>query len=212
MNEMTASDNNIPSYDTVKSIVDDREFLIPRPIGAEHLKNCRVVADRFEGLNQLPKRGKIAELGVQKGLFSKSILKTSGPTELHLFDLSFSYENFPFDHEFFVDYIKRGTVTLHEGDSSSLLAQLPDEYFDWIYIDGDHTLEGARKDADVAKTKIKSDGYLVFNDYTIFSPLENMHYGVPHIVNDLCLDDGFEMIYFALNTIGYHDVCIQRRG
>ncbi len=51
-----------------------------------------------------------------------------------------------------------------------MLAQFPDEHFDWIYIDGDHSYEGASRDARVAATKVKPGGHLVFNDFAHADP------------------------------------------
>jgi SAM-dependent methyltransferase len=102
-------------------------------------------------------------------------------------------------------------VHLHEGDSSSYLDSLPEHTFDWVYIDGDHSLEGVQRDAAAALRAIKPDGLLLFNDYTPYSPLELYPYGIPRVVHDLCLDHGFEILYFALEPRGYHDVVLRRR-
>ena len=101
-------------------------------------------------------------------------------------------------------------VRLHLGDSSTELAKLPDRYFDWIYIDGDHSLEGVRRDAAVAAAKIKPDGVLVFNDYTVWSVLEFTDYGIVPVVNELLASGEWEMVYIALHPLMYCDVAIRR--
>ncbi len=197
-------------YVEEKSLVTEEVFLAPRSLSNCHVQNCVVLPDRFSMLEHLPRQGRIAEVGTLKGTFAKSILEVCQPQELHLFDLSFSWEGFPFDHQYFGDFVGSGRVVLHEGDSSTLLRELADGYFDWIYIDGDHTFEGVTKDIVQAKQKIREDGYLVFNDYTIYSPFELVQYGVQRAVNDICIDDDFELIYFALSVFGYHDVCLRK--
>lgn len=199
-------------YDTVRSFVNNDIFLLPRHLDAKFLRNCIVLPDRVEMIRLLPKLGKVAEMGTQKGNFAKEIIGICNPQELHLFDMSFRQEKFPFEHAFFEAGIQERRVVLHEGDSSTLLSEFPDAFFDWIYIDGDHSFEGVSKDIAVAKSKIKSDGYLVFNDYAIFSPLELIQYGVQRAVNDLCIDENFEIVYFAFCIRGYHDVCLRRLG
>jgi hypothetical protein len=104
----------------------------------------------------------------------------------------------------------RGEVTVKEGDSSKNLNVYPDGYFDFIYIDGDHSYEGVQKDADVAKTKIKKDGIIAFNDYTLWSFYEMAEYGVPYVVNNLCINDEFKVIAFAFMHHGYHDIALRR--
>jgi hypothetical protein len=196
-----------PRYMCVKSVVDEETFICPRPLPQDLLRNCVVLADRFELLRKLPGGGVVAEVGTDYGDFAKKIVEESRPRHLHIFDLSFRR----FDRGYFSQLIESNVVILHEGDSSTKLAEFPDLMFDWIYIDGDHSFEGVKKDIDQAITKIKQDGFVVFNDYTIHSPLERMQYGVMRAVNDLCLDHGFEVAYLALSTLGYHDVALRRR-
>ncbi len=42
--------------------------------------------------------------------------------------------------------IKAGQVKIHRGYSTDILEQFPDEYFDWIYIDGNHLYEYVKND------------------------------------------------------------------
>jgi predicted O-methyltransferase YrrM len=197
-------------YQVAKSLVSDEQFILPRNLESINVINCSVVADRLEMLKRFAKGGVVAELGCLRGEFAKCILSIVQPDQLHLFDLSFHQEQTPFDHGFFKPSIDNGQTVLHEGDSSTLLSEFPDEYFDWIYIDGDHSFEGVSKDLEQAKRKIKRDGILAFNDYTIYSPFEKMQYGVQRAVNDLILDEGFEIVIYALSICGYPDVCLKK--
>jgi len=174
----------------------------------EYLTHCTLLSDRTELIKRLPRDAIVAEVGTQFGNFAKQILELSRPREFHIFDLSFNC----FDRLFFDAEILSGRVILHEGDSSTAMSALPDALFDWIYIDGDHSFEGVSSDIREAKRLIRPDGYLVFNDYTVYSHLEGIEYGVMRAVNDLCLDDNFEMVMFALNVLGYHDVALRRRS
>jgi hypothetical protein len=173
-----------------------------------HLENCCILPYREAILQRMRVGGIAAEIGVQTGRFSRSILNICRPSKLHLIDIdlhSFSIQ------EQFKSEIDAEVVHLHEGDSSTILRDFPDGYFDFIYVDGDHIYQGVKRDTEVAKHKIKENGILIFNDYTYWSPAECMQYGVIQAVNELCLEEDWEVIYFALAHYMYCDVAIQRR-
>lgn len=173
-------------------------------LSAELLENCKVVPDRYAGLQLIPKGGKVAELGTQEGRFADHIWNVCQPTELHLFDLDFSPLTVRQDTNL------GAVATLHTGDSSENLAKFPQDYFDWIYIDGDHSYNGAKRDMEVAKTRVKPGGLLVFNDFVLWSPVECSEYGVPYAVTELATNEGFEFVYFALHFLMYCDVALRR--
>ena len=65
-----------------------------------------------------------------------------------------------------------------------------DEYFDYIYIDGDHTLEGAAEDLEAWWPKVKSGGYFAGHDYS--SSL-----GVMKAVDGFCGENGLDVRTWA---------------
>ena len=166
----------------------------------EHLAHCTVLADRLRLLDELPKQGVVAEIGVLHGEFSEEILERTQPRELHLIDLRDRWQD---------RFAGREEVVSHIGDSCAVLEGFDDAYFDWIYIDADHGYEGVRRDAEAASRKLKREGLLVFNDYTSWDGIANIPYGVPKVVHELCLE-GWEMRYLALQPSGFHDVAIRR--
>lgn len=179
-------------------------FLLERPaanLRPDAFDNSRVFADRNEMIKNLARGGCGAEIGVQHGNFSAFLLHTLKPSELHLFDR--------FEDIIREDVKNAPQTHLHIGDSSALLAQCPDQFFDWIYVDGDHSYNGALKDAVVAMDKVKPGGILFFNDYTTWSPMEAAPYGVIPVVNDL-VNEGLEMVGVALTATGYFDVALRR--
>ncbi len=178
----------------------------PPPLSEWHLKNSRILTSRQKILERMPKGGVGAEIGTQTGNFAREIMTIMQPTKLHIFDLDFT----PFDHAPFQTALQQGVVELHQGDSSALLAALPDSSFDFIYIDGDHAYDGVVKDLAQAARKIKADGWIVCNDYTLYSPLEQMKYGVYRAVNEFCWEHGFEIIYLGLHPWSYHDVALRK--
>jgi len=58
--------------------------------------------------------------------------------------------------------------------------------------------------------KVKSDGMMVFNDYTNWSVCEIMPYGVAKAVNEFCIANNWEIVFLALQSLGYHDIAIQK--
>lgn len=175
------------------------------PLQEEHVKNCRLVPDRYKLLDQLPKGGNVAEVGVLKGDFSEEILKRTEPDTLELIDIDVSRFRTRFDK-----HGGKTKITVHEDMSSNVLNKFEDGHFDWIYIDGDHEYPGVKQDLAIAKKKVKRDGFIVVNDYTYYSHVSSLKYGVQEAVNELCLEDGWEMVYFALHPQNYCDVAIRR--
>jgi hypothetical protein len=192
-------------------------FPLPQPpqgLTERQIENCHLLPNRTAILHKMKKGGVVAEVGVAAGGFSRSILDICSPSEFHLIDLylsSTSSLTTTVVSERFRAEINEGIVHLHEGDSSSWLAKFPDSYFDFIYIDGDHSYQGVKKDVQAGKSKVKDDGFLIFNDYTYWSPAECVVYGIVQAVNELCLEENWEMIYFALQTFMYCDVAIRRQ-
>ena len=173
---------------------------------AEHLEHCVVVPERTDLLARLPPGGRVAEIGTLHGEFAREILRIVNPDELHVVDLEIR----PEVREMAAEPTSRGRVRVHEGDSARVLASFENESFDWIYIDAQHAYEGVKRDIDVARRKVKRDGFLVFNDYTHWSYAEMEPYGVVAAVNELCVEDGWRMVYLALPSHMYCDVAVRR--
>lgn len=172
----------------------------------EVIDDCRLVATREDILKRIGHRAVCAEIGVARGVFSKSILAHVAPDELHLFDTSFR----ALDREFYDPLVAEGRIELHKGDSSSNLAKFPDAHFDFIYIDGDHGLEGVLKDCAVAARKIKPSGIVGFNDYTPWSVNEMIPYGGMTAVNRFCIEHGWRFKFMSISRKGHHDVFVEK--
>ena len=56
-------------------------------------------------------------------------------------------------------------IITHRGFSNSEIPKLEDEYFDIIYIDGNHEPEYVLEDAVLSFRKLKVNGYMIFDDY-----------------------------------------------
>ena len=183
-------------------------FPLAPQLAERHLEHARVLPDREHILKKMTSGGIAAEVGVQTGRFSRAIIDLCRPAKLHLVDRDL--RAFSIAEQFRSD-VDAGTVCLHEGDSSSVLRGFPEAYFDFVYVDADHTYAGVKRDIEAAKSKVKESGCLVFNDYTFWSPAECMPYGVVQAVNELCIEDDWEVLYLALAHYMYCDVAVRRR-
>ena len=56
-------------------------------------------------------------------------------------------------------------ISVNRGFSNEELPKLQDDYFDIIYIDGNHEPEYVLEDAVLAFRKLKQDGIMIFDDY-----------------------------------------------
>ena len=174
-------------------------------LGQRHVEGARLVPGRAALLSLLPTSAIVCEVGVWEGEFSRRILDIARPSRLDLIDM----ELHRVDRSAFAQELSEGRVVLHEGDSAERLGAFPDATFDWIYVDADHRLEGVRRDVEVARRKVKPDGWLVFNDYIRWTRRDT-EYGVMPAVNALMVEDGWRIIYIALSESGYHDVALRR--
>lgn len=150
--------------------------------------NLNQETDRQFLLDMLPKKSIGVEIGVHIGDFSQQIIDTVSPVELNLIDpweyhSSSVYktawyggeakggqaemdERYLGVHDKFEKLIKTEQVKVHRGYSTDMLRQFPDQYFDWVYIDGNHLYEYAKQDLELSFLKVKPDGYITGDDYT----------------------------------------------
>jgi hypothetical protein len=139
--------------------------------------------DREWLLKRLPKHAVCAEIGVYEGRFSELILSITRPRKLHLID-PWKYEADPaYERSFYgkakghsqarmdgmyesvVKCFKSKRVEIHRDDSAACSSRFPDNYFDWIYIDGNHLYEFVKQDLESYFPKMKSGGIVAGDDY-----------------------------------------------
>jgi len=174
----------------------------PSPgIPAELLADCRVCASRNELVKSLPRQARAAEVGTYRGEFARHILAACDPAELHLIDIDVSLLDPAVAND--------RRISIHRGRSHDMLAKFPDEHFDWIYIDGDHSYEAASGDARIAASKVKPGGYLVFNDFAHADPYLGA-YGVHRAVVEFAVTRRWKFAWWAYEPNGLYDVALQR--
>lgn len=164
-------------------------------------------------IDLIPVSGNIAEVGVFKGEFSRFILDTLRPKSLHLFDLftgrvgsgdqdgnNFSYVDLSVVLKDISSW-NDPRVIINKGDSSHELSRLEDNTFDAIYLDGDHSYEGCKKDLDVAIRKIKPGGWIMGHDYQMNMAKARTFYnfGVKRAVDEFCKTFNQEIVARAMD-------------
>lgn len=164
--------------------------------------NLRVFPTRTEMLSVVPKHGVYAEIGVFKGEFSDVLCTQLQPRELVLIDLFSGFTNSGDQDGNNMEVVNIGDVykrlvavsqkfpslRVKKGDSSSILHTFPDNTFDMIYIDGDHSYQGVQKDLHASFSKVKSGGWIMGHDFGINPEKTKNHYdfGVEKAVIEFC--------------------------
>ena len=141
-------------------------------------------------VRRMPRHGVVAEIGVDLGDFSEKILALNRPRELHLIDpwtvesgeyrqretagavtaaesarKLGSVARYDVVRDRFSSDIAGGSVVLHRANSEVAGAEFPDNFFDWVYIDGNHSYEFVQRDLELYFRKLKPGGFIVCDDY-----------------------------------------------
>lgn len=131
---------------------------------------------RNKVLEMIPKNGTCLEIGVLKGIFSKKILDITKPKILHGVDpwctqntatnQRYTHDdNLMFTKKLLEPYIINKKLVLHQTFSEVLLPTFPDNYFDWVYIDGNHSYESVSAELKILDKKVKKSGYILGHDF-----------------------------------------------
>jgi hypothetical protein len=142
-------------------------------------RSCKNWLNFFEENGEAPI--KYLEVGVHYGRNFFEVNETFAKhpeSELHAIDPWTDYEEYPEykgqQDSIYEQFLKnKGTlpeeqlkkIHVHRGLSHETIPKLPDEYFDLIYIDGNHEPEFAMEDGVLAFRKLKKGGYMIFDDF-----------------------------------------------
>lgn len=146
-------------------------------------------------LATIPHDAVVAEIGVETGTYSASILKIAQPRVFHLIDVwetipdpwpshAAQLKNYHDVLAMFANEIARGQVVVHKGDDVAILATFPDEYFDWVYIDTSHQYEHTLRELQACAPKMKRSGLICGHDYTDSTTSRRYGWGVIRAVNE----------------------------
>ena len=133
-------------------------------------------------LKMMPKESICAEIGVWKGDFSQRILDITNPSELHLIDPWMFQPSFPSrwyggvkaanqsDMDDIFESVRdrfasSQEVRFHRKPSEEAYSEFPNEFFDWVYVDGSHDYDSVKSDLELYFPKVKPNGFLTGDDY-----------------------------------------------
>jgi precorrin-6B methylase 2 len=137
---------------------------------------------RAEYVSQFIKPGDIGvEIGVQTGSFSYHVLLQKNPSKLYLIDPWIYGIQKDVDKEEWTPEIQNmrdrqyeyvcklfhpyENVEIIRLRSEEAFEMFEDEYFDYVYIDGEHSYEAVTRDLNNYFPKVKIGGYLIGDDY-----------------------------------------------
>lgn len=177
-----------------------------------------IIENRNILFQQFNKNLKIAEIGIFKGEFSKFIFEQLNPKELHLIDIfegmmcsgdkdgnNIVWTNLSDEYTNLNEFFKlNNNVYIHKNKSEDVLNSFPNEYFDIIYIDGDHTYNGVKSDLTVSYNKVKKDGFICGHDY-----INERFEGVVRAVNEFCDQTQLKINYITKD--GCPSFCIRKK-
>ena len=126
------------------------------------------VAGRVDLYKLLPRGAVGCEIGVSSGWNAHLLFHTTHPKELHLVD-PFTWkpdDEEKLNHRFELAYYQE-VVKIHKTTDEEFLPQLPDDYFDWLYLDAFKTYEAMKHHIDLALLKIKPGGHLGGHDLVV---------------------------------------------
>ncbi|MEM0945955.1 MAG: glycosyltransferase family 2 protein [Pseudomonadota bacterium] len=133
-------------------------------------------------LERMPKGACCAEIGVWQGSFTLEILEVTKPKELVLMDpwglitkrdsaewTHTRNEDQEFMERMYEDVVEEfrdsDVVKIRKGFSQDLMAEYPDAYFDWVYIDGNHRYDFVRADIELCALKVRKGGIISGDDF-----------------------------------------------
>lgn len=171
--------------------------------------------NRVEMLSEISKGGRVVEIGVYAGEYSEHLLEVIRPAELILID-RFNDEEIECGDANGNNIQVRQGLELYDSvckkfakhpcvrvfrRNSTFITNFADDYFDLIYIDGDHSFFGVLDDLIKAFRKIKDGGFIMCHDYNSEAP----GVGVGEAIDRFCADYGQSIEYRGLDksiTVG----------
>ena len=176
--------------------------------------NCDLLLNRAELLDRLPKGGVVAELGVDHAKFSREIIKRTMPSRLHLVDVwqceRYHERLFYMISNLFAPQIESGSVVIERKLSTEAAHDYPDAYFDWIYIDTDHSYRTTRAELELYAPKIKPGGLIAGHDYSKGNFVGMYRYGVIEAVHEFCNNYGWEFVFLTFDPFESQSFAIRK--
>jgi hypothetical protein len=193
----------------------EKEDRIPKvQLEERHVKNCEIILNRENLMSKLKSGGNVAEVGVDTGNFSAYILSETHPENLHLVDAwgsdRYGEGKYRKVKKRFDVKIEYNTVSIHRSESLAAANQFGDRYFDWVYIDTDHSYETTKKELRAYAPKVKEEGIIAGHDYTLGNWVDGFRYGVIEAVHEFCVQHDWELAFLTVEPIENRSFAIKR--
>lgn len=174
------------------------------PMPAKHYESAQVLPNRLAMLDKLPKGKIIGETGVGVDNIAAEILNRAKPAKLHLFGTGES----SLTDEVLRDGLRSGCVVPHGAPYGLELADVPDGFFDALYLSGETAVDDVLTLLELAARKTTAGGTIMVNSYAVWSTVSMYHCGTARAVNKFCTQHGWKMTYLALDPMGYYNVAL----
>jgi len=190
---------------------------IPHPdLEERHVANARLVATRGQMIGLLPRDAVAAEIGVSRGKFTAEIVAANRPRKLHLVDV-WASERYTDElrqrvERTYAAEIAANSVAINLGLSIEVGRTFPDAYFDWIYIDTDHSYPTTRDELAVYESKMKPGGIIAGHDYVMGNWRGSLKFGVIEAVHEFCIARNWELLYVTTEQTTNASFAIRKIG
>jgi len=165
---------SLKKYDSQNTRLTYEEII--RYLKDNPIENRNYLGQLFNALG-LIKYG--AEIGVQEGKFSQILSNTWNGEQLHLID---SWKHFQddkyidisnvnnFEHEklyqkVVAQFSNNPKIKINRTESLKAAGEYPNNYFDWIFLDANHSYESCSADLKAWYPKIKRNGIFSGHDF-----------------------------------------------
>ena len=123
-------------------------------------------------------------------------------------DVAFSQEELDKQYNYFKKEMSdKPFVNIYREYSFDAVRYFNDSYFDFVYIDADHTYEGCLQDIVAWYSKVKKGGFLLGDDYRVAKTRTGVRFGVIQAVNDFAKKNNLS--FFELPRYGWGIIKIQ---
>jgi hypothetical protein len=175
----------------------------------QYIRQLRVVIDKSALVCELPTEAVVALVGVSDPVLARQLLVATRPNRLHLIDSwtgPYGMQHLSMIRAFFAEDIHKGIVLINSGLPIEEIAQLPDAYLDWAYLNCGFSYEETNAFLEVCRSKVKEAGFIAGSNYGRGSWVTNERFGVVEAVNRFCKERQWEMRYLTHETdrlLGY---------
>jgi len=140
-----------------------------------------------------------AEVGVWRGKTSKGLLTRNPNLKLHMIDpwkvpqsdnsyfdsdktSRYSQDKFESALQETKNLVKGLNAVIIRETSQDAVKKFEDGYFDFVFIDGDHSYEGVKRDIKLWNPKVKKGGCLIGHDYYHHSGMDDVRRAVNELL------------------------------